>query len=86
MALGRAGTLPHMDTLSDRELIDCAVRMFRQGLLDGRDRERRTADAVMLLIPPYPRRVIHKRKMRQVYGAGYDISRCLRELAGKGQD
>lgn len=72
-----------MDDLSDNALSEMAARVFRQGLIDGRNTYPRTRYQVMLLLPVHPHRVIHSRKLRQVYGAGYDISRALREVTAK---
>ncbi len=73
--------LTHMDDMSDNELASLADTVFRQGLKDGRTLSMpRDKGAVMLLIPPHPHRIFQARKLRQVYGAGYDIARTLREI------
>lgn len=73
--------LPDMVEMTDNELASAAGIVFRAGLKDGREKSfPRSRDAVMLLIPPYPRRIFHARKLRQIYGAGYDISRRTAEI------
>jgi hypothetical protein len=78
------GNLLPMKELSDNALSDLAARVFRQGLIDGRALSfPRDRGAVMLLLPTHERTILHARKLRQVYGAGYDISRGLRLAAAK---
>lgn len=79
--------LVHMDQLTDREFAVYAQSVFYQGLVDGRKLfHPRTRDAVMLLIPYHPRRILHARKLRQVYGAGFDIAKAMRRIEAQSQE
>lgn len=70
-------------TADDDTLADFAGQCFRLGLSHGRREDMSTpitADALMAVVPmlnQFDRRLYHKRKLRQVYGAGYDIARAM---------
>ncbi len=66
--------LRDMVEMDDDQLAAIADKAFRLGLHDGRTlRQPITADKLWGLLPQYPRRVMHSVKIRQVYGAGFDI-------------
>jgi hypothetical protein len=69
------------DHMSDQRLSQLAALAFIRGLEDGRKGSTpATADALMQTLRDEIGRIVtwriyHKRKLRQVYGAGFDISR-----------
>jgi len=73
----------HAEQLSDARLGELAAFAFRRGLDDGRttSNPKPAAEVWRLLMTgcaaPADRRIIHTKKLRQVYGAGFDISRNL---------
>lgn len=69
---------PDMDTMTDLQLGDVAAAVFRKGLSDGRLCSRPLpCDILMAFLPGYPHRIGHARKLRQVYGAGFDIAKMM---------
>jgi hypothetical protein len=71
--------LSDADDWTDDQLADCARAAFLLGLADGRQRSkpRRRDEVVEIARLAYQRRKIHAAKIRQVYGAGFDLSNLL---------
>lgn len=71
----------HLGTLTDKELCDFAHMAFSFGLSDGRTRSKPIdSEALMHRLFPvgWNGLKVHRWKLRQVYGAGYDIARAIR--------
>lgn len=83
-AEAKADTAEFNDDLSDVELADIARAVFLQGLRDGATLSApHTAEHLMFWLPPYDHRIGHKKKLRQVYGAGFDIAAMMRRVRSK---
>ena len=66
--------LRDMVEMSDQELAGVAAKAFLIGLKDGRELAGPiTADKLMMALPGHPHRIMHSKKLRQVYGAAFDI-------------
>jgi len=77
--------LPDMLDMSDQQLADIAATVFLRGLKDARELSGPiTANKLMELLPGYPHRLIHKRKLRQVYGAAFDMMKGHANIKAKG--
>jgi len=66
------------DPASDQLFIRLATSAFRMGLADGRTwaRPRDSHEVMRAIGASIPdQRVLHRTKLRQVYGAGFDIAR-----------
>ncbi len=67
--------MSHIDEMSDNELTEIAVTLFRQGLRDGRERlEERSRDSVMLLVRVLTCTKDQRRALVQIYKSGFCIS------------
>lgn len=75
---------PDMVTMTDNDLARLADIVFRQGLKDGRAQSHpRTRDLLHLLLPVMDCRQIHTAKLRQIYGAGFDIAAANERIAAR---
>lgn len=71
-----------MVTMTDDELAVYASRAFRIGLAHGRKHAKPiTANQLAYLLELPARRIVHTRKIRQVYGAGFDIGTINSKVA-----
>lgn len=74
----------NLDNLTDAQLTKLAAKAFRLGLEHGRQLPGPLgAGAVLSHLGITTCRIVHRRKIRQVYGAGYDITRTLRFAGGR---
>lgn len=72
-----------LDQASVLELTELASAAFRLGLEDGFDGGRlRSSGRLIEDLGNPDRRRLHRRKLRQVYGAGFDLGRLRRAVAG----
>jgi hypothetical protein len=77
--------LPDMLDMSDQQLADIAATVFLRGLKDARELSGPiTADKLMEWLPGYPHRLMHNRKLRQVYGAAFDMMKAHANIKAKG--
>lgn len=70
----------------DHELERFAALAFWRGIYDARQRKTpRSANELLLFLPPANMTILHKLKLRQVYGAAFDITKAkLSAPAGSG--
>lgn len=74
--------------VGDNVLVALAARAFHLGLRDGRklDKPRDSVTVIRALTKGGDKwQVIHRRKFRQVYGAGFDMAKAMAFAAGKGR-
>lgn len=76
--------LRDMVEMSDQELTGLAAKAFLIGLKDGRELAGPiTADKLIMELPGHPHRLIHARKLRQVYGAAFDIMQAHKRIRAR---
>jgi len=69
----------NLSNLSDDRLTAIAAKAFQLGLADGREfsSPRTSHELIDVVAASYERLIVHRNKLRQVYGAGFDISKAL---------
>lgn len=74
--------MSEMDTWTDEQLTEAAMKAFTLGQMHGaRGKKRLTSQGVtMALELPGDRRVIHREAMGRVYGAGFALGALKRKL------
>ena len=73
--------LPAMEKLTGDTWADLATRAFVMGMMDAESLSKPIdSHALMAALPGYPARTGHRMKLRQIYGAGFDIQKLNRKL------